>query len=140
MCLDGEDGLFLVGWYSPGHQLLIYNIDAYTPFYSINIVERLDGVEFASRTIAVKAGQSYMFAADSRPNKYLVNVTGHEDLNNIYSHKNIVVDYSSDAAIDEVAAEPTSSASGIYDLNGVRLNKIVRPGIYIINGVKTLVK
>ncbi|MDE7335944.1 MAG: beta-N-acetylhexosaminidase [Muribaculaceae bacterium] len=140
MCWDGEDGLFLVGWYSPGHQIRIYNIDAYTPFYSINIVERLDGVEFASRTIAVKAGQSYMFAADSRPNKYLVNVTGHEDLNNIYSHKNIVVDYSSDAAIDEVAAEPTSSASGIYDLNGVRLNKIVRPGIYIINGVKTLVK
>lgn len=34
----------------------------------------------------------------------------------------------------------SSERNGIYTLNGVRLNSISRPGLYIINGKKTLVK
>ena len=140
LCWDGNEDLTLVGWDSPGHQIKIYEIEAYAPYYGINIVERLDGVEISSRSVSVKAGESYKFAANSRPGKALVNVTGHEDLDEIYGHKNIIVDYTDESGISEVAADQTPSATGIYDLNGRRLNKIVRPGLYIINGVKTLVK
>ncbi len=34
----------------------------------------------------------------------------------------------------------TSKRDGIYNINGVRLNSISTPGLYIINGKKTLVK
>ena len=43
-----------------------------------------------------------------------------------------------DTAIDGVDAEAENAE--IYDLSGRRVNEIVKGGIYIINGKKTLVK
>ena len=44
----------------------------------------------------------------------------------------------SDTAIDEVEAELADAV--VYDINGVRVEKITKAGIYIINGVKKVVK
>ncbi len=140
MCWDGEDGLYLVGWYSPGHQIKIYDIAQFTPYYNITIIESLNGTEFARKTVSVKGGASYKFAANSRPGKFLTKVTGNDDLDQIYGHKTVTVEYSTESALDEIAATPERTVQGIYDLNGRKLNYISRPGIYIINGVKTLVK
>lgn len=140
-CWDGVENLDLVGWTNPGHPIAFYPLVEAEPFYTISISERLDGVEFASRLICVKAGSSYAFAANSRPGKSLVGIEGNENLDKIYAHKQIVVNYVTDNdAISEIAADPTDSPKGIYDLSGRRLNKIVRPGVYVINGVKTLVR
>ena len=43
-----------------------------------------------------------------------------------------------DTAIDNIAAEKANA--GIYDMTGRKIEQIVAPGIYIINGKKTLVK
>ncbi|MDE6366341.1 MAG: hypothetical protein K2L33_02035, partial [Muribaculaceae bacterium] len=140
-CWDGLENHNMVGWNTPGHPHRIYTVAEAEPFYSISISERLDDVEFSSRTIFVKAGASYIFAAGSRPGKAIVGIEGNEGLDEVYANKNIVVNYTADDdAITEIATESRPSAKGIYDLNGRRLNKIVRPGVYIVNGVKTLVK
>ncbi len=137
---DGNEDLTLVGWDSPGHQIKVYNIAEFNPYYNITVIEQLDGREFARKTVTVAAGASYMFAANSRPGKFLTNITGNDNLDSIYGHKTITVDYSTESALDEIATSPANSPEGIYDLNGRKLNYISRPGIYIINGVKTLVK
>ncbi|MCX4330721.1 MAG: beta-N-acetylhexosaminidase [Muribaculaceae bacterium] len=141
VCWDGLENHNMVGWNSPGHPHRIYTVAEAEPFYTISISERLDGVEFSSRTIFVKAGASYIFAAGSRPGKAIVGIEGNEGLDEVYANKNIIVNYTADDdAITEIATDSRPSAKGIYDLNGRRLNKIVRPGVYIVNGVKTLVK
>ena len=42
--------------------------------------------------------------------------------------------------IEEVEVENEKVNEAIYDLAGRRLNEITKPGIYIINGKKVLVK
>lgn len=46
---------------------------------------------------------------------------------------------SESVAIDEIST-PESDATVIYDLRGMRLDRITAPGIYIINGKKVLIK
>ena len=45
-----------------------------------------------------------------------------------------------DSGISSVTASGNQRHSGIYDLQGRRLDAISRPGVYIVNGVKTLVR
>lgn len=51
----------------------------------------------------------------------------------VYEAKDFAV-----TSIDEIVAENASNA--IYDLTGRRVGQVTKPGIYIINGVKKLVK
>ncbi len=141
LCWDGNADLTLVGWDSPGHAIRIYPLAEAEPYFTLTVSEQLDGVEFESRTVLVKAGSGYMFAANSRPGKVLVGIEGNEGLDEIYANKRIVVKYKSDEnAINEIAADQTPGIKGIYDLSGRRLSKVGRHGVYIVNGVKTLVK
>lgn len=42
--------------------------------------------------------------------------------------------------IDEINADMSSGRTAVYDLSGRRITRVPAPGIYIINGVKTLVR
>ncbi len=138
-CWDGDDSLASVGWYDPGHQHKIYTLEEVAPFYTVTITEKLGENTLSERTVYVKAGASCLFAANSRPGKELVGITGNTGLDAVYANKHITVTYASpESVIDQVAVEK-SADNGIYDLQGRRVSKLVR-GIYIVNGTKTLIK
>jgi len=42
------------------------------------------------------------------------------------------------SSIEEIGAEEV--AEGIYDLTGRRIEQIVKPGVYVVNGKKTIIK
>jgi len=142
LCWDGNGDLTLVGWYAPGHQYKLYTVAEAAPFYKVTVTERTDdGTVFATRTALVKAGASYLFAANSRPGKALVSIEGNEGLEEIYANKDIVVTYHAENdAINGITAGPTPGTGEIYDLAGRRLSKVSEPGIYVINGIKTLIR
>ncbi len=143
MYWDGEDDLDMVGWDGgTGHPHQIYTIAKADPFFKIDITEvNADGETIGSRSVFVKAGASYLFAAASHPGMVITGVTGNEGLDAIYSNKQITVSYAADdSGINEIHSDQRPAADGIYDLSGRRLSKVGRPGIYIINGQKTLVR
>lgn len=49
-------------------------------------------------------------------------------------------DAASAAGIGQIECQPLTGRQGIYTLNGVRMNTVTRPGLYIINGKKTIIK
>ena len=144
MYWDGEESLNLVGWDGgTGHPYQIYTVAQADPFFKVVINEvSTDGNVLSTRSVFVKAGESYMFAAATHAGMSIVDVKGHEGFDEIYSNKTVTVTYEIEEqdGIDELHSNQTPGVEGIYDLSGRRLNKISRPGIYIVNGVKTLVK
>lgn len=142
LCWDGNEDLSSVGWTDPGHEHKLYTVAEAYPFFTITVVEKLGEETISEKTVLVKSGASYMFWANSRPGKDLVSITGNDDLDEIYANKHITVTYApaQEGAIEAVEGAKPSADCTIYDLQGHRLNRISSPGIYIINGVKTLVK
>lgn len=138
---DGYPDLSMTGWSAPGHPYRFYSTAEADPLFEITIEERdQDGELLASKTVSVSPGDSYIFAAASRPGKELVSVTGNEGLDNVTSNKLITVVYTIDKnSITEVAAD-NATVKGIYDLQGRKLSKPGHAGVYIIDGVKTIVR
>ena len=131
----------MVGWTSPGHPIEFYEFVA-SPVFKITIEERdQDGELLGTKTQFVNPGDSYVFAAASRPGKDLTGVSGNEDLDDIQENKLITVTYTIEkSGINEIATDGGDGVKGIYDLKGNRLSRVSRPGFYIINGVKTSYK
>lgn len=87
--------------------------------YTFDVV---DGVPMFSPSTAVPAGEVYLdFAADDVRNLYVIEGTNEKP-----------------TAVDFVKAE-TPVVKGIYNLQGMKLNSINEPGIYIIDGKKIAV-
>lgn len=140
-CWDGNDDLRMVGWYDPGHTHKLYTLEEATPYYQITITEKSElGKVLSERTVLVRAGNSFVFTANSRPGKTLLSIEGNDDMNEIYANKQITVTYALDEdGIDPLLPAAESPASPrIHDLQGRSINRINHPGIYIINGRKTL--
>lgn len=138
---DGVENLDMVGWDNPGHPYAFCEFKP-APYFALTVEERdTNGELLSSSTKFVAPGSSYIFMAASRPGKKLVSVEGDEGLDEINSNKLIIVTYNlGQDAIDEISADKKTAPEGIFDLSGRRLNKATRPGIYIINGVKTIIK
>lgn len=139
MYWDGSDGanLPLVGWGSgSGHPYQLYPVVAGNPYFSIVINEvDQDGEPMSSRTVCVKPGSSYIFAAASSPAKQLKSVEGNEGMDNITENKTITVTYEiAKSSISDINAAK-APCSGIFDLQG---RPVANPGhgIYIVNGKK----
>lgn len=139
-CWDGLENLDMVGWNKPGHPYAFCEFIP-APYYAITVEERdQDGELLNSTTRFVAPGSSYVFAAASRPGKELVSIQGNDGLDEITSNKLIVVTYSIEKdGINEVQIN-NNAPKGIFDLSGRRLNAASHPGIYIIDGVKTLIQ
>ncbi|MCM1310908.1 MAG: family 20 glycosylhydrolase [Bacteroides sp.] len=140
-CWDGDDVPSMVGWYDPGHQHKIYELKSAQPFYRLTISEELsDGTVLSEKETWVKAGSSYMFAPASHPGMELVGVTGNDAMDAIYANKNIVVTYAMPQdGITIVNGSALNTQSAIFDLQGRR---VINPstGIYIVDGIKTLIR
>lgn len=70
-------------------------------------------------------------------------VTGNETYGGtVEDFVNIVVTYKNNTTvgINNVSTDKASAAVRIYDLQGRRVQRVQQPGLYIVNGKKTLVK
>jgi hypothetical protein len=139
-CWDGNSDGSMAGWTGGGQPYHFYEYAA-APYFSVSVTEQsTSGTVFVTRSMMVNAGGSYMFATSSRPGYSIKSIEGADDLDVITTNKNIVVTYEPDeSGINQVLA-PGDAPTGIYDLKGRQLRSISRPGVYIVNGVKMLVK
>ena len=139
---DGNSDGTLSGWGpGQGQPVEVFSFTA-APLYEVHVTEiDPEGNTLADRTTSVVPGSEFLFAATWRTGLEIATITGAEGLDCVESDKNIVVTYvKKGSALDNVEAATDSAVKGIYDLQGRRLPAIGRPGVYIINGQKILVK
>lgn len=86
------------------------------------LVEAPAGSDTGSLLIGIKAGRWYK--ADNFTLTYVGSIKGDD-----------VVD-----AIEDTTTQPTSSSDGIYTIMGTKVNTILSPGLYIIDGQKHMIK
>ncbi|MDE5901400.1 MAG: beta-N-acetylhexosaminidase [Muribaculaceae bacterium] len=87
------------------------------------------------------AGEPYTLSVPVFEGYVVEAIEGNDGLDRLTGHKGITVKYKKDnSGISSVTAPGNHRHTGIYDLQGRRLDAISRPGVYIVNGVKTLVR
>ena len=69
-------------------------------------------------------------------------IAGAEGLDKVEGNIEITVTYVPDGSGLESIVAPAGdrSVNGIYDLQGRRLNAMSRPGVYIVNGAKAVIR
>lgn len=93
-----------------------------------------------SRQFAV-AGEPYTLSVPAFEGYVVEAIEGNDGLDRVTENKNIIVKYKNvGTGIAAVAAPSQSRHKGIYDLQGRRLEGIGHPGVYIVNGVKTIAR
>ncbi len=141
---DGIESGDLVGWDSgTGHPIRISTFYA-QPMYTVSVVCLDEDEKTLSETsVLLNAGSLYTLTIPTIDGYTLTSITDNEGYQGIVegyvtvkANYKKVVDGISNAEI----AKPTSTKQGIYDLSGRRIQRVARPGIYIVNGQKTLVK
>ncbi len=138
---DGNDDMSLVGWTSPGHPIEIYEFVG-KPYFTVTVVSvDSEGKQLASVERYVAPGADFVVGAPFRKGYTITAIDGTEGLDKVEGNKTVTITYTSDkqSSISEINAAGNAS-SAIYDLRGNRLSRISAPGIYIVNGVKVLVK
>ncbi len=125
-------------------------------WYSIDINVVEEGSKFellvGGNIKALVPGESYykIYSADgsTTPVSMIVNADGTLSLGDfsIYInenkgaiYKNAVLTKVDDTAVENIAVE-NNTVKGIFDMQGRKIEKVTAPGLYIIDGVKVLVK
>lgn len=142
MYWDGLDNLDLVGWDGgTGHPIEIYEFLG-QPFHqvTVNSVDQ-DGKLLGSEVKYALPNQNFVIALPYRAGYSVSRVEGADALKNISADATVTIVYLDDNydSIDEITTAGERS-NAIYDLRGHRLTKVTRPGIYILNGTKTLLR
>lgn len=140
VCWDGLGSGALVGWNDPGHPYLLYEYFV-QPYFDV-VVQAVDTEEklLGTTTALVKAGEAYTLQADTYEGYLIKEVRGADALDAVSQHTTVTIVYEPDPALGIDGIEQDKTIRGIYDLSGRRLQRIERPGLYIIDGRKTLVK
>lgn len=137
---DGQGNLNMVGWNAPGHPHEIYSFYA-LPYFSVTVkMVDTDGKQLTRETSEwVEAGKAYVLTVPERPGYVVKSIAGNEGIDAVKADTEITVTYANDVegAIADITANCAKST--IHDLSGRRLSHISRAGVYIVNGVKTLV-
>ncbi len=136
---DGAEG-FMTGWHTYGHP---YRLHRYfvKPYFSVTVsaVSAGEGTILSQQVAIVPAGSAYTLVAPVVEGRELVSVEGPvEQLKSVSGHLTIRYVYGAPSAVEAV---PLASAQhhAVYDLSGRRTTPS-RPGLYIVNGAKVLVK
>lgn len=143
MTWDGGPDFTLHGWSGDGHPYQIYEFIA-APYYEVTS-EAYDeaGNHLGSSSAYGAAGENFFYVAPAYKGYYLKSMEGHYGLDNLLKNHTVRLVYSTDptTGLETVTApEVPVRSRGIYDLNGHRLDRVTAPGVYIIDGVKTLVR
>lgn len=142
ICWDGLESLMMVGWNSPGHPYEIFEYEV-LPHYAVTVtgVDN-EGVQLFSNVNYVPAGESFSLVAPVREGMAVSDIAGAEGLDKVEGNIEITVTYVPDGSGLESIVAPAGdrSVKGIYDLQGRRLNAISRPGVYIVNGAKAVIR
>lgn len=140
VCWDGLGSGALVGWNDPGHPYRLYEYYV-QPYFDV-VVQAIDEEEhvLGTTTALVKAGEAYTLQADTYEGYIIKEVLGADDLGAVGNHTTVTIVYEPDPALGIGKVNTERKIHGIYDLSGRRLQRIERPGLYIINGQKVLVK
>lgn len=138
---DGQESLNMVGWDAPGHPHKIFSFFL-QPYFIVTIqgVDENGANLGKATTVWVKAGEAYTPEIPEKKGYEIVSVAGNENLNAVKADTDIIVTYAKEgSAISQIEASKTNN-SGIFNLQGQRLNRISGKGIYIVNGHKILAK
>ena len=140
---DGLESGDLVGWDGgTGHPIRISTFYA-QPMYTVSVVCLDEDAKTLSETTALlNAGSEYTLAIPTLDGYTLTAVTGNEDYQGtVEGYVTVKATYKK--IVDGITNAEISTQigkQGIYDLQGRRVQRVARPGIYIVNGQKTLVK
>ncbi len=131
---DGQENLNMVGWTAPGHPHSFMEFIV-APYFKVTITKvDSEGKKLGSDSSEfVKAGAPYSFEAPEVKKYEFEKAEGHVSGEPIEGNTLITLTYTSETALEEIAAPANSDA--IYDLQGRRLTSPTR-GINIINGQK----
>ncbi len=140
---DGLDSGDLVGWdKNNGHPIRVY--EYYTrPYFAVtvNCVDT-EGNALTTKELTAPAGEVYTFVAPTVKGYSLSDVAYSPAFSGtLESHLTVTVTYTknTDGIATVSAASDGAARSGIYDLSGRRVERVTRPGVYIVGGKKVLV-
>ena len=139
ICWDGVANGNLVGWNAPGHPYLIYEYTV-QPYFTVEIecVDQTTGKVLSSTTSLVKAGTDFTLETEAIADYDLKEIQGNEQLTSVGDNIKVTILY---VATGIRGIEAGGNArNAIHDLSGRRLTRIAKPGLYIVNGRKVLVK
>lgn len=141
---DGTENGNLVGWDSgSGHPIEIYQYFI-QPYFAVKVscVDE-SGTELKSTTTLLAAGTEWPLVLPSIDGYTLKEAEGAENYNGIINnHLSITATYAESASSvnETINGNESTRPHGIFDLQGRSLKRVSRPGIYIIDGKKTVVK
>lgn len=140
VCWDGLASGALVGWNAPGHPYKLYNYFV-EPYFDVVLtcVDEAGEVLYKASVLA-KAGDVYNLVFPTFPELSLKQVEGNEGFEGtVEGHLDIRAVYGTVASgIGNTISAP--GHLGIYDLQGRKLERISRQGVYIVNGKKVVMK
>lgn len=135
---DGNSDGTMAGWTDNGQPYHVYRFAA-VPHYTVTVTGvTTTGETLYTESYVAKAGEPFAFNATKVADHAVQEITGHEHLDRLAAHTQVTVTYLYNGAVSTVEAD--AKATGIYDLQGRALRAAERPGIYIINGVKTRIR
>lgn len=136
---DGQGNLNMVGWNAPGHPMEFVEFYGRPMFLVTVTCVDTEGKTLGKATSEfVDAGSEYVLTVPDKTGKTVVKIEGNEGLGAVKADANVVITYGDENAINDIHA-PATKANAIYDLQGRRVTRLSR-GIYIVNGVKTLIR
>ncbi len=138
---DGNSDGSLSGWSADkGQPVSIFEYEA-LPHFRVSITAvNLNGDVLQESVAYGVAGEEFTLVAPAIAGYSVKSVSGNEGFDRLTGHKSVTVTYEPSSSISAIAAGESAGSDMIFDLQGRRLNAISRPGIYIINGAKILVK
>lgn len=140
---DGIEDGSLVGWnQGTGHPIRINTFHA-QPYYTVTITcLDTEGNTLQESEKLLAADEDYPLVFPTIDGYTLQSASGNENYQGVVDdYLRVTLTYKSSASgIGSVTTDNQTPRTAIYDLQGRRLQQVARPGFYIINGQKTLVR
>lgn len=137
---DGKENGNLVGWSGNGHPYILYEYYV-QPYFTVEVecVDKTTSKVLASTKKLVKAGDDFTLETDAIDGFNLKEIQGADKLTSVGENVKVTILYIA-TGIRGIEESEGKANSAIHDLSGRKLDKISKPGLYIVNGRKVMVK
>lgn len=141
---DGVATGDLVGWDGgTGHPIRITTFYA-QPYYRLTVLcQDADGATLSETSALYEAGTAHTLTLPTFDGYEMVSTTGAEDYTGVMDkHVDVIATYRnvSEDIRDVIADTGKTDRTGIYDLQGRRLQSVKQRGVYVIGGKKVIVR